>query len=49
MVILRHFHFLKSVFLYSLTAFGGPQAHIAMMMKTFVHQRPYVTKEELLE
>ena len=49
MVILRHFHFLKSVFLYSVTAFGGPQAHIAMMMKTFVHQRPYVTKEELLE
>jgi len=49
MVILRHFHFLKSVFLYSVTAFGGPQAHLAMMMKTFVHQRPYVTKEELLE
>ena len=49
MVILRHFHFLKSVFLYSVTAFGGPQAHIAMMMRTFVHQRPYVTKEELLE
>jgi chromate transporter len=49
MVILRHLHFLKSVFLYSITAFGGPQAHIAMMMKTFVHQRPYITKEELLE
>jgi len=49
MVMLRHLHFLKSVFLYSITAFGGPQAHIAMMMKTFVQQRPYVTKEELLE
>jgi len=49
MVILRHLHFLKSVFLQSMTAFGGPQAHIAMMMKTFVHERPYVTKEELLE
>jgi chromate transporter len=49
MVILRHIHFLKSVFLQSITAFGGPQAHIAMMMKTFVHERPYVTKEELLE
>ena len=47
--MLRHFHFLKSVFLSSVTAFGGPQAHIAMMMKTFVHDRPYVTKEELLE
>ena len=49
MVILRHLHFLKSVFFQSITAFGGPQAHIAMMMKTFVHERPYVTKEELLE
>jgi chromate transporter len=49
MVIVRHLHFLKSVFLQSITAFGGPQAHIAMMMKTFVHERPYVTKEELLE
>jgi chromate transporter len=49
MVMLRHLHFLKTVFLHSITAFGGPQAHIAMMMKTFVHQRPYVTKEELLE
>ncbi len=47
--MLRHLHFLKTVFLHSVTAFGGPQAHIAMMMKTFVHQRPYVTKEELLE
>jgi len=49
MVMLRHLHFLKTVFLHSVTAFGGPQAHIAMMMKTFVHQRPYITKEELLE
>ena len=48
-MMLRHIPFLKSVFLYSITAYGGPQAHIAMMMKTFVKQRPYVTKEELLE
>ena len=48
-MLLRHIPFSKAVFLHSITAFGGPQAHIAMMMKTFVHQRPYVTKEELLE
>src|SRR5215212_10804916 len=48
-MLLRHIPFLKAVFLHSVTAFGGPQAHVAMMMKTFVHQRPYVTKEELLE
>src|SRR5215213_9694800 len=48
-MMLRHIPFLKAVFLYSITAFGGPQAHIAMMMRYFVHKRPYVTKEELLE
>ena len=47
--MLRHIPFLKNVFLYSITAFGGPQAHVAMMMKMFVHKTPYVTKEELLE
>lgn len=45
----RHSSFLRAVFLHSLTAFGGPQAHLAMMLKTFVHQRPYVTEEELME
>src|SRR3989337_1779251 len=48
-MMLRHIPFLKNVFLYSITAFGGPQAHIAMMMKNFVRQRRYVTEEELLE
>jgi chromate transporter len=48
-MMLRHVPFLKNVFLYSLTAFGGPQAHVAMMMKMFVHKTPYVTKQELLE
>lgn len=48
-MMLRHIPFLKQVFLYSITAFGGPQAHIAMMMKLFVDRTPYVTKEELLE
>ncbi|MFV0606078.1 MAG: chromate transporter [Niabella sp.] len=35
--------------MHGLTAFGGPQAHIAMAMKTFVRQTPYVSEEELLE
>lgn len=48
-MLLRHIPFLKNVFLYSITAFGGPQAHVAMMMKTFVKKTPYVTKQELLE
>jgi chromate transporter len=48
-MLLRHIPFLKAVLLHSVTAFGGPQAHIGMMMKTFVDRRPYVTKEELME
>ncbi|MCZ2458363.1 MAG: chromate transporter [Chitinophagales bacterium] len=48
-MLIRHLHFLRSVFLNSITAFGGPQAHIAMMMKTFVRQRPYITEQELME
>ncbi|MGC4035568.1 MAG: chromate transporter [Chitinophagaceae bacterium] len=46
---LRHIAFLKSVLFYSITAFGGPQAHVAMMMKTFVKQGNYITEEELIE
>ena len=48
-MMLRHVRFLKSVFVYSLTAYGGPQAHVAMMMKHFAEKTPYVSKEELLE
>jgi chromate transporter len=49
MILLRHTRFLKAVFLHSITAFGGPQGHLAMMMKTFVHQRRDVTEEELMD
>lgn len=48
-MLLRHIPFLKAVFLHSITAFGGPQAHLGMMMKTFVQKRPYITEEELME
>ncbi|MDP4148173.1 MAG: chromate transporter [Bacteroidota bacterium] len=37
------------MFLHSITAFGGPQGHFGMMMKTFVHKRRDVTEEELLD
>ncbi len=47
--LLRHIPFLKAVLLHSVTAFGGPQGHIGMMMKTFVDKRRDVTKEELME
>jgi chromate transporter len=48
-MLLRHIPFLKAVLIHSVTAFGGPQAHIGMMLKTFVRNRPYVTEQELME
>lgn len=35
--------------IYTLTAFGGPQGHFGMMMKTFVKTRRDVTEEELTD
>lgn len=48
-MFLRHIPFLKAVTLYSFTAFGGPQGHVGMMLKTFVQRRHDVTEEELME
>lgn len=49
MVLLRHIPFLKAVFIHSITAFGGPQGHFGMMMKTFVHRRKDISEEELID
>jgi chromate transporter len=47
--MLRHISFLKAVFWHSVSAFGGPQGHFGMMLKTFVDRRKDVSKEELME
>ncbi len=49
MPLFRHIPFLRAVFWHSLTAFGGPQGHMGMMLKTFVHRRHDITEEELVE
>ncbi len=49
MVLHRHIPFLKAVFYYTISAFGGPQGHLGMMMKTFVDRRRDLTREELME
>jgi chromate transporter len=46
--------FLKLVFLgdvlaFMLTSFGGPQAHLAILLNDFVKKRKYLTEEELME
>lgn len=46
---IRRFIFLKDVLILSLSAFGGPQAHIGMLFERMVNKRKYVTNEELLE
>ena len=48
-MLLRHIPFLRSVAWHSLTAFGGPQAHLGLMLRRFVRNRPYVTEEELMD
>ncbi|MFM6925298.1 MAG: chromate efflux transporter [Ferruginibacter sp.] len=47
--LVRHIPFLKAVFLHSITAFGGPQGHVGMVLKTFVDRRKDLTKEELMD
>src|SRR6195256_6583543 len=49
MQLLRHIPFLRAVFFHSISAFGGPQGHWGMMMKTFVHRRKDITEQELME
>jgi chromate transporter len=45
----RKLIFLTDVFTYTLSAFGGPQAHLAIMLREFVEKRKYITEEELME
>ena len=49
MILLRHISFLKAVLIHGVTAFGGPQGHLGMVMKTFVDKRRDITKDELME
>lgn len=45
----RFFIFLKDVLWLALTAFGGPQAHIAHFQRILVDKRKYLDEAELLE
>lgn len=45
----RHIPFLKAVFTYACTAFGGPQAHFGMLHNTFVLKRKDLSESELLD
>jgi chromate transporter len=45
----RKLIFIYDVFWFTLTAFGGAQAHLGMMLKNFVRKRQYISESELLE
>ena len=46
---IRYIIFLKDVLILALSAFGGPQAHLALIIKIMVEKREYLTEEELIE
>jgi len=45
----RYYVFLKDILTLSLTAFGGPQALLAMILERMVNKRGYIQEEELRE
>lgn len=45
----RYYIFLKDVLVLALTAFGGPQAHVALMFDLMVKKRRYLSEEDLIE
>ncbi len=45
----RQLIFIYDVIWFTLTAFGGAQAHVGMMLKNFVNKRKYISETELLE
>jgi len=45
----RQLLFIRDATLYTFTSFGGPQAHVAILLREFVEKRNYISEEELME
>ena len=45
----RYIIFLRDVLILSVSAFGGPQAHIAMFLDMLVKKRAYLSETDLIE
>ena len=41
--------FIRNVVFFTFTSFGGAQAHLALLLKYFVHHTKFISEEELLE
>jgi chromate transporter len=45
----RHWLFLSEIFKIAISAFGGPEMHLALFSKRLVHEKKFFTQNELLE
>lgn len=45
----RYYYYLKDVLILSVTAFGGPQAFLSMVLDIMVHKRKYISENDLWE
>ena len=46
---MRYVIFLRDVFLLTISAFGGPQAHLTLLLKMMVERRRYLSEKDLIE
>jgi len=44
----KHLPFFRDVLLFSVSAFGGPQGQLGMMIKSFVEKKPYISLKDLV-
>lgn len=49
MFIRKHKEFLYNVLKYTISAFGGPQSHLALLFKTFTINRNFYSTDEIIE
>jgi chromate transporter len=45
----RQLLFIRDALIYTFSAFGGPQAHISILLREFVEKRRYISEQELME
>jgi len=49
LLVRKQWLFIRNVIFFTFTSFGGAQAHLALLLKYFVHNAKFITEEELLE
>ena len=45
----RQLLFIRDSIIFTFSAFGGPQAHVSILLREFVEKRRYISEEELME